>query len=87
MKQLWTTTRRSGEVPSVGSSHQVGPMAGPFDHGLYAVVVFALIIWLGLAFTRTISSRLNHETVPLVRIFLNMIQMLAILNGLPFLSD
>ena len=44
------------------------------------------IVWLGRTFTRTVASRINHETVPLVRVFINMCQMLVILNGLPFYS-
>ena len=56
-------------------------------HGLVAAFMLLIILWLGRAFTRTIASRLNHETVPLVRIFLNMCHMLVILNGLPFSSE
>ena len=60
---------------------------GKLKYGLVAGGVIILVIWLGMAYIRTVSSRLNHETVPLVRIFINMVHMVAILNGLPFLSD
>ena len=49
---------------------------------LQVTLLIAALIWLCLVFSRTISSRINHETIPLVRIFLNMSHMLCILNGM-----